>query len=112
MKTQHTPGPWDLVCTPSSSFNDIRYLSGPDCEKIATVHCKAGEMGQKEALANAALIAAAPETAAERDHLKEVNAELLQALETIVKITDGSQPIDYPGALMVARAAIAKAKGE
>jgi hypothetical protein len=28
------------------------------------------------------------------------------ALEAIVKITDGSQPIDYPGALMVARSAL------
>lgn len=37
---------------------------------------------------------------------------LLAALEAIVQITDGSQPKDYPGALMVARAAIAAAKGE
>ena len=35
-------------------------------------------------------------------------AELRNALEAIVRITDGSQPKDYPGALMVARAALAK----
>ena len=33
-------------------------------------------------------------------------AELRNALEAIVRITDGSQPKDYPGALMVARAAL------
>ena len=51
----------------------------------------------------------------ERDKLGPVLAAapyLLSALEAIVKITGGSQPIDYPGALMVARAAIAKSKGE
>ena len=37
--------------------------------------------------------------------------DLLEALQAIVKITDGSQPKDYPGALMVARAAIANAMG-
>ena len=36
--------------------------------------------------------------------------ELLAALWAIVRITDGSQPKDYPGALMVARAAIRKAE--
>lgn len=30
------------------------------------------------------------------------------ALRAIVKITDGSQPIDYPGALMVARYALSE----
>ena len=34
--------------------------------------------------ANAHMIAAAPETAAERDRLKEINAELLEALQTIL----------------------------
>ena len=36
--------------------------------------------------------------------------ELLAALWAIVRITDGSQPKDSPGALMVARAAIRKAE--
>lgn len=40
------------------------------------------------------------------------NGELLAALQAIVRITDGSQPKDYPGAVMVARAAIATATGQ
>lgn len=35
---------------------------------------------------------------------------LATALTAIVRITDGSQPIDHPGALMVARAALAEAQ--
>ena len=41
------------------------------------------------------------DTRAERDELKK-------ALQAIVKITDGSQPKDYPGVLMVARTALAR----
>ena len=37
---------------------------------------------------------------------------LFAALRAIVRLTDGSQPKDYPGALMVGRAAIAKATGQ
>lgn len=37
---------------------------------------------------------------------------MLAALEAIVKIMDGSQPKDYPGALMVAQSAIKLVKGE
>ena len=37
--------------------------------------------------------------------------DLLEALHAIVKVLDGSQPKDIPGAIMVARAAIAKATG-
>jgi len=46
--------------------------------------------------ANARLISAAP--------------DLLAALKAIESIIDGRQPIDVPGAVMVARAAIAKAE--
>lgn len=35
---------------------------------------------------------------------------LFDALRAIVRLMDGSQPKDYPGALMVARAAIRKAQ--
>ncbi len=35
--------------------------------------------------------------------------ELMRALKAIVKLLDGSQPIDYLGALMIAQSAIAKA---
>lgn len=46
-------------------------------QKIATVNMMIGE-----AEANGNLLAAAPETAAERDRLKEINAELLEAAKT------------------------------
>ncbi len=39
---------------------------------------------------HAALIAAAPETAAERDRLKSVNAELLKRLNELVDAIDGA----------------------
>jgi len=45
---------------------------------MKTISCSEGE-------ANAALIAAAPETAAERDRLMVVNAELVNALELAAK---------------------------
>ena len=38
--------------------------------------------------------------------LIRANDYLTAALNAIVHITDSSQPIDYPGALMVARAAL------
>lgn len=65
----------------------------------------------------AALIAAAPETAAERDRLKEINAELLATLESINRCTSpGSRTVDglmrdMGLACDIARAAIAKAQG-
>jgi hypothetical protein len=64
--------------------------------------------------ANARLIAAAPETAAERDHLRKVNAELLEALERIKVELDGNTP-NRPAlnmAVGIARAAIEAAKGD
>jgi hypothetical protein len=78
--SDHTPAPWIPVCTPSSSFNDIRYISGDNCEKIATIHLPLG-MGQHEALANARLIAAAPD-------LLEVVQGLHRALARMIEKHD------------------------
>jgi hypothetical protein len=70
----------------------------------------------QEQEANAKLIAEAPETAAERDRLKIINAELLEALE---KISDnlevafsGNLRSDASSSLLNARTAIAKARGQ
>jgi len=85
----HTPGPWaahdddgtgTLPCVLSDKVN----MSG----NFYVAQCNV--------FADARLIASAP--------------ELLEALRAIVTLTDGSQPKDYPGALMVARAAIRKAE--
>ncbi len=76
--------------------------------------------------ANARLIAAAPETAAERDRLREINAELLAALDLLVDAIDEMQIAAATGSLNLvtdkmravlplrtnARAAIAKAEEE
>jgi hypothetical protein len=62
--------------------------------------------------ANARLIAAAPETAAERDRLKEVNAELLAALKALYEATPDNEGGDLGEACRQARAAISKAEGK
>jgi hypothetical protein len=68
---------------------------------------------------NARLIASAPETAAERDRLKKINAELLEALEACVEANRRFAEINNSGLAHVldvadskARSAIAKTKGE
>jgi hypothetical protein len=89
---------------------------------------KRGEGWQSECEvreANARLIAAAPETAAERDRLKALNAELLEALRLTAdqalrcEIPEGYGPefrseewdAGYDAAISSARAAIAERKG-
>ena len=60
------------------------------------------------------LIAAAPETAAERDRLREVNRKLVEALVALVDAdTDRKATwITRDAAIADARAALARAKGE
>ena len=71
MEARHTPGPW-RVETATDSFGWVNHAvnSGRD-------------YGSEQNAANARLIAAAPETAAERDHLRAVNAEMMGALEQV-----------------------------
>lgn len=116
-KPTHTPGPWTIVeVGPDehlSVIHDCCESAGCEAEggitEIADIYYQGGD-GSMEA-ANARLIAAAP--AAERDRLKAINAELLGALEELEcrfsqYFTGGSED----GAISIARAAIAKAKGE
>ena len=56
--------------------------------------------------ASARLHAAAPETAAERDRLKESNFELVVALKLVLDVMSG-----WPERVAVAQAAIRKAEG-
>ncbi len=87
MTTKHTPGPWevfDTIC--------IGVMSTPrECD---VAHCSGHDSGRSrdEELANARLIAAAP--------------DLLTALERILSYDDQVEGAE------AARAAIAKAKGE
>ena len=80
--SKHTPGDW--VVGLHRSYG-IQVISLPTRITIAwlgknTTSSKAGTMSNnyKE---DARLIAAAPETAAERDHLKALNAEMMAALK-------------------------------
>jgi hypothetical protein len=70
-----------------------------------------------ESKANAYFIAAAPATAAERDRLREVNAELVRTLEALLHETElaGNANADdygWPTVVPQARAALATARGE
>mgnify|MGYP001608436783 CR=1 FL=1 len=63
--------------------------------------------------ANARLIAAAPDTAAERDRLREVNRELLRSLDFLVQAAECEPSMSiYKAHIAQANAAIAKAKGK
>lgn len=105
MTTKHTPGPWQaqdywvIGCVEDS----WHIMAGANTDypwRVAKVF---------RSEADAHLIAAAPETAAERDRLKEVNAELLEALKTFPGFTDDVTIGD--AWLEKAWAATAKAEG-
>ncbi|HZZ77143.1 MAG TPA: hypothetical protein VFE62_01410 [Gemmataceae bacterium] len=119
---KHTPAPWDV------SGNEIWGISPWNARfKIATVTMPS-PMNAVDWSANARLIAAAPETAAERDRLKEINAELTQVLEELLPYAeqeaqslsecnkrDGDcedEMNECNAWIDKARAAIAKARGE
>lgn len=70
--TTHTPGPWGAI-----SDGKIITMTGTRVVVASTT----GGFGHEVQEANARIIAAAPETAAERDKLKVINAELLAALK-------------------------------
>lgn len=83
---KHTPGPWE-----QGRFN-IEVKPG-------LYYClnNSSDTSAHELSANAKLIATAP--------------YMLQSLQAIRKIIDGSQPIDIPGAIMVIDNAVSKAIG-
>ena len=106
-----TPGKW-INQTMGGCENGRQILSGK--LHLATCHYGNG-IDVNEANANAALIAAAPETAAERDKLKAINAELLEALEFALKALYAPDCPAIPDGAMVKGkiySAISKAKGE
>jgi len=117
VSAKHTPGPW---FTTDGIYNEIKALSKRG-KTWVIARITAARVGHDEARANANLIAAAPETAAERDRLRKVNDELLEAL------MEAEAGLEFAGAdkepegqfvpaptlaLRIVRAAIAKAKGE
>lgn len=116
-KAQHTPGPWyTRFCRRAGGKStwEIRHDAGHQWHVADVYGISDGEKtyGHGFAEANARLIAAAPETAAERDRLREVNAELVAALESALKSLEIDGPDSAAAVLRTdARAAIAKAKG-
>lgn len=119
--SEHTPGTWFFD---GSTFICARTVYKVDRSRIvASVHSFELRGGDNEKQANGRLIAAAPETAAERDRLKEVNAELLAALRGMLDIVAESRGVigyhqneseaEWGEFQQVdgARAAVAKAEG-
>jgi hypothetical protein len=116
---KHTPGPWreshgDYDRQRGYTHGTIR------ANGIIIAGLPApGSIGAAEMDANARLIAAAPETAAERDRLREVNATLLTTLDDLCgpgaqfEATCDESEHDQDSACVwcEARAAIAKAEG-
>lgn len=88
MTDKHTPGPWDVQGDTYVTVNSL-----------IIAHCKqAGRTSLDEAMANARLIAAAP--------------DLLAALEKVIDYhVTGINPLS-DAAILSARAAIARARGE
>ena len=90
MTEQHTPGPWraDNLAKVRSIYDDGKGLVA-DCGDGRYALPRDSNICH----ANARLIAAAPETAAERDRLLAVNAELFAALIFARRIMGSGDPI-------------------
>lgn len=82
-RAEPTPGPWifEELCAVNDGDGYVLLTEGSRVEICH--HGGAYSMGlpREEVLANARLIAAAPDTAAERDRLKAANVELAKTLE-------------------------------
>ena len=106
MTNKHTPGPW---VAGGSDINLGTWVSSRTGTRVCTLRqCE-------DDWANAALIAQAPDLLAERDRLLQVNAELVAALQAVTILASSSMAgakANLSKAGSIARAALAKAKGE
>lgn len=117
MSAQHTPGPWFALPRKYSTIYVEARIGGGMLQEVAA--CGPTEV-TTQAEANARLIAAAPETAKERDELKAINAELLAALKWSVNAFDLDTIEEIEAGygegtakqISAARAVIAKATGD
>jgi len=93
---EHTPAPWNINLSRIENKPHKIIIYG-QTKRIALCFKEDNSVyvNETEALANAQLIAAAPQTAAERDKLKEINAELLEALEMLVDPSTGKVWEDF-----------------
>lgn len=90
--SKHTPGPWT-----QAPLSPVDILAADDT-MIAMAREGLNGISRDQAIANARLIAAAP--------------ELLKALQMIEEVASGRVPLVNNWVASVARAAIAKANGE
>lgn len=113
METKHTPGPWVVRMT--ASGNPFIYDDATG-KNIAGVTGIRPGIDAEESQANAALIAQAPDLLADRDRLRQINAQLVAALETIVCDADKFMAeysiVVESECITLARAALTAAKGE
>ena len=118
MTSERTPGPWFItpegyISTDAHGFVQIytpfrEHAFGPNVNDPSHEELEI-------AAANNRFIAAAPDTAAERDRLKAVNAELLTALNALLSgiryWNDTTKMERLESAVAQAREVIAKTKG-
>lgn len=92
----HTPGPW-------LTFGDTITAADKLAPGYTLQICAVGSLNDNvrhertELEANKKLIAAAPETAAERDRLREVNADLLKTLQRLTEKVERANALQHSG---------------
>ena len=116
MTSTHTLGPWRAVVRANQHGPQSLAVDMPREGRAWSPDRDNYHMTNRD-VEIAVLIAEAPETAAERDRLREINAELLAALDAFVERGTklSGHPAQYNpwvGELVYARAVLAKAKGE
>ncbi len=120
--TQHTPGPWTVAfddeVTPGvpSIIIETDKEPGPFLRSICAVDCTMTDNGDfvltETDRANAALIAAAPETAAELERVKAQRDELLRVAKLFTNPPERAGAQELFRALGLLRDAIAAAEGK
>ena len=83
--SKHTPGPWEV--------DELEHSLVRSSDRYPITNTFRHFRDKSECHANARLIAAAPETAAERDHLKALNAEMLEVLQGFRRIGESDVPL-------------------
>ena len=97
MNKTHTPGPWWFTATEEEGY----YVACAGDKELTNLISRE----------DARLIAAAPETAAERDRLRTINSELVDAIEGVLHHEIYGTSTSYPAALQHCRAVLARARG-
>lgn len=107
-ETKHTPGPW-IVASDMITVLAITECDGEESRPFpAVVDCGTGydAMDFDEAHANAKLVARAPTLLAENETLRQQNAELVRALESIA-VYETRGPVAAAQLIAQARAILA-----